>query len=204
MRRPARVPRPNLIERRTSRLLRQPPSVRSAAGVIVTATAVVVVVGGILIRFLDHEEYSNIWVGMWWALQTVTTVGYGDVTPKHTSGRIVAAFVMLEGIAFLTIIIAAITSTFVARAAEEREAEEEAVGETADQRIESQLHDLALRMAHVEAMLSSQTNRKHPRPRWLWSVPRPTREEATRSSHPLDTKTQPNTSGRKGGHRRSG
>jgi voltage-gated potassium channel len=44
----------------------------------------VVIVGGILMRVLDHDEYSNIWVGMWWALQTVTTVGYGDVTPQHT------------------------------------------------------------------------------------------------------------------------
>ena len=109
-----RVPRPNLIERRMSRFLREPPSVRTAAGVIVTATAVVVVGGGVAMWLLDHDEYPNIWVGMWWALQTVTTVGYGDVTPRHTSGRIVASFVMLEGIAFLTIIIAAITSTFVA------------------------------------------------------------------------------------------
>ena len=167
LRRHPRVPRPNLIERRTSRFLRQPPSVRTAAGVIVTAT-VVVVGGGILMRLLDHQEYSNIWVGMWWALQTVTTVGYGDATPKHTSGRTVAAFVMLEGIAFLTITIAAITSTFVARAAEEREAVEEAEGETAEQRIEAQLDDLAARLAHVETMLSSQVNRKHSRLRWLW------------------------------------
>ena len=68
---------------------------------------------------------------MWWALQTVTTVGYGDVTPSRFSGRIIAAFVMLEGIAFLTIVIAAITSTFVARAAEEREIRE-AADEAAD------------------------------------------------------------------------
>jgi hypothetical protein len=92
-----RVARPNLIERRMSRFLREPPSVRTAAGVIVTATAVVVVVGGVLMRVFDHDEYSNVWVGMWWALQTVTTVGYGDVTPKNPSGRIIAAFVMLEG-----------------------------------------------------------------------------------------------------------
>jgi voltage-gated potassium channel len=110
-----RVARPNLIERRMSRFLREPPSVRTAASVIVVATAIVVVGGGVAMRLLDHDEYPNVWVGMWWALQTVTTVGYGDVTPRHTSGRIVGAFVMLEGIAFLTIIIAAITSTFVAR-----------------------------------------------------------------------------------------
>jgi voltage-gated potassium channel len=136
-----------------SRFLREPPSVRVAASVIVTATAVVVVVGGVLMRFLDHDEYSNIWVGMWWALQTVTTVGYGDVTPKHTSGRIVATFVMLEGIAFLTIIIAAITSTFVARAAEERETAED---ET-ERRLEAKLDDLAADVKRLEALLSNQT-----------------------------------------------
>ena len=58
-------------------------------------------------------------MGMWWAIQTVTTVGYGDVTPKAVAGRIVGTFVMLEGIAFLAIITAAITSTFVARAGRE-------------------------------------------------------------------------------------
>jgi voltage-gated potassium channel len=137
-----------------SRFLREPPSVRVAASVIVTATAVVVIVGGVLMRFLDHDEYSNIWVGMWWALQTVTTVGYGDVTPKHTSGRIVAAFVMLEGIAFLTIIIAAITSTFVARAAEERDFAED---ET-DRRLEGKLDDLAADVKRLEALLSDQTS----------------------------------------------
>jgi voltage-gated potassium channel len=139
-------------------LLREPPSVRMAAGVIVTATALVVVGGGVLIRVLDHDEYSNVWVGMWWALQTVTTVGYGDVTPRQTSGRLVAAFVMLEGIAFLTIIIAAITSTFVAQAEAEREDQEAAEDETTEQRIEAKLDDLTVRLDRLEAMLSRQSS----------------------------------------------
>jgi voltage-gated potassium channel len=113
----------NPIERRMSKFLREPPSVRMAASVIVTAMTVVIVGGGVLIRLLDHSEYPSIWVGMWWALQTVTTVGYGDVTPKHVSGRLVGAVVMLEGIAFIAIITAAITSTFVARAQREQVAE---------------------------------------------------------------------------------
>jgi voltage-gated potassium channel len=104
-----------------SRFLREPPSVRIAASVIVTATLLITVVGGALMRLLDGEEYPSIGVGMWWALQTVTTIGYGDVTPEEPAGRIVAAFVMLEGVALLTITIAVITSTFVARAARERE-----------------------------------------------------------------------------------
>jgi voltage-gated potassium channel len=153
----ARVKRPNLIERRMSRFLREPPSVRTAVSVIVTATAIVVVGGGVLMRLLDHEEYSNVWVGMWWALQTVTTVGYGDVTPKHASGRIVATFVMLEGIAFLTITIAAITSTFVARAAAEHEAAEAEGEEQAEAQIEAALDDLRARLDRVEALLSHLT-----------------------------------------------
>ena len=90
---------------------------------------------------------------MWWALQTVTTIGYGDVTPKEPAGRIVAAFVMLEGVALLTITIAVITSTFVARAAREREDAEAADDEQAEVRIEAKLDDLAARLERLETML---------------------------------------------------
>jgi voltage-gated potassium channel Kch len=121
--------RPGLIERRIERLMREAPSVRLAAGAIVTATAVVVVGAAALITVVDHDEYSSFGLGIWWALQTVTTVGYGDVTPKHVGGRLVGAAVMLEGIAFIAIVTAVITSTFVARATRgyaARQAEEEA------------------------------------------------------------------------------
>jgi len=145
-----KAPRANLIERRMSKFLREPPSVRIAASVIVTATALVVIGSGILMRVLDHKEYSNVWVGMWWALQTVTTVGYGDVTPKETIGRVVAAFVMLEGIAFLAIITAAITSTFVARAAREQQTDEVAL----ETRLETRFDELDGRFDRLESMLS--------------------------------------------------
>jgi voltage-gated potassium channel len=150
--------RPNLIERRMSRVLREPPSVKSAAGVIVTATAVVVVVGGVLMRVLDHSEYASVWVGMWWALQTVTTVGYGDVTPRNPSGRIVAVFVMLEGIAFLTIIIAAITSTFIARAQHERDVVQDADEDEAERRIEARLDRLEQRLEQLDALVRRAIN----------------------------------------------
>ena len=154
-----KAPRPNLVERRMSKFLREPPSMRIAASVIVTATTLVVVGGGILMRVLDHREYPTIWVGMWWALQTVTTVGYGDVTPKDKIGRLIASAVMLEGIAFLAIITAAITSTFVARAARERDLAEgidEAAFET---RIEGRLDELNGRFDQLESMLREQGRR---------------------------------------------
>ena len=149
----ATVSRPNPIERRMARFLREPVSVRNAASVIVVATLVVVVASGVAIRILDHHEYSSVWVGMWWALQTVTTVGYGDVTPKNPTGRFVGAFVMLEGIAFLAIVTAAITSTFVARAQAQRDAEAHAEEELAEDRLDSRLDDLSGRMGRVEGLL---------------------------------------------------
>jgi voltage-gated potassium channel len=131
----------NIFERRMSKFLREPPSVRLAANVIVTATVMIVVLGGVLMRVFDHKEYSSVWQGMWLAIQTVTTVGYGDVAPKLAVGRIVASVVMLWGIAFLAIITAAITSVFVARAQQERElaaqAEESDARDTADERFDS-------------------------------------------------------------------
>ena len=147
----------NVVERRMTRFLKEPPSVRTAAGVIVTATTVVVIGGGVLIRLLDHGEYSDIWVGMWWALQTVTTVGYGDVTPKNPSGRIIAAFVMLQGIAVLAITTAAITSTFVARATKEREKARAADEDDAEVRMEARLVSIDQRLDRVEKMLSNRS-----------------------------------------------
>jgi voltage-gated potassium channel len=112
----------NLIERRINRFMHEPPSVRNAAGVIVVATTLIVVAAGVLISVIDNEEYPTIGLGLWWALQTVTTVGYGDVAPAQLGGRLIAAVVMLEGIAFIAIVTAVITSTFVARATREFEA----------------------------------------------------------------------------------
>jgi voltage-gated potassium channel len=144
-----------LVERRMTRFLSEPPSVRTAAGVIVGATTVAVVGGGVLIRLLDHGEYSNVWVGMWWALQTVTTVGYGDVTPENASGRLVAILVMLWGIAFLAVTTAAVTSTFVARAAKERERAQAAEEDDAEVRIEARLVSIDQRLDRLEKMLIS-------------------------------------------------
>ena len=144
--------RVNLIERQFAKFLSKPPTVRGAARIIVVATATVVVLGGVLMRLVDHKEYDNVWIGMWWAIQTVTTVGYGDATPSAVSGRIIAAFVMLEGIAFLAIVTAAITSTFVARATKEfRTGRDDEMTEL--HRIEKRFDELDRKLDRLETAL---------------------------------------------------
>ena len=142
-----------LIERRMAKFLAGPVTVRSAAGVIVSSTIAIVVVSGVLMRLLDHREYPNIFLGMWWAMQTVTTVGYGDVTPKNVGGRLVAALVMLEGIALVAIVTAAVTSTFVERAAHRRDAAEAEEQHEEEEREQARYDELVQRLDRLEAML---------------------------------------------------
>ena len=103
---------------------------------------------------------------MWWALQTVTTVGYGDVIPQTVIGRLVGAAVMLESIAFISIITAAITSTFVSRARRERLARkgpDAAQPEDADlAEVSRRLHDIASRLDRIEGALAARTDHAAP------------------------------------------
>jgi voltage-gated potassium channel len=84
------------------------------AGLWIAAVSVVVTIAsGFIMWLVDREDFPNIGLGLWWAVQTVTTVGYGDVTPTTPAGRGIATIVMLTGIAFVTVVTAAITAVFV-------------------------------------------------------------------------------------------
>jgi voltage-gated potassium channel len=141
----------NIVERRVSRFMNAPPTVRGAVSTIVVATLTVVVIGGVLMRVFDHKEYANVWLGMWWAVQTVTTVGYGDVTPEAVFGRLVATVVMLQGVAFIAITTAAITSSFVARATRDRASARDEEELTELGQIEAKLAELHRKLDRLEA-----------------------------------------------------
>ena len=83
-------------------------SLRIAA--ILTLTAVVI--GGAA-EYAAETEFETLWDGVWWAVVTVTTVGYGDLTPHTVGGRVVGIALMFVGISFLSLLTAAIASRFV-------------------------------------------------------------------------------------------
>jgi voltage-gated potassium channel len=76
-------------------------------------TIFLVVVAGAAEAAFDASEFPTIWDGIWWAVVTVTTVGYGDLYPRDVEGRIIGIIVMLAGIGFLSVLTATIASRFV-------------------------------------------------------------------------------------------
>jgi voltage-gated potassium channel len=101
-----------------------PASVRTAMRVIVVATIATTLAGAVLVWLFDSKDFGSFGEAIWWSLQTVTTVGYGDVTPRNAVGRVVGAIVLLYAVAFLSILTAAITTSFVEKA-RRRQAEHE-------------------------------------------------------------------------------
>ncbi len=127
-------------------LLRESFTARRAAGIIAGFTVLITVAGGILERVIDHREFPTIGRGLWFALQTVTTVGYGDVTPRQPDGRFIGAVVMLTGIGFLAVITASVTASLV-ESSRRRYAAQSDLDET------RRLEDLNERLARIEAAL---------------------------------------------------
>ena len=127
-------------------VLRKELTPARAGWAIAVATLGITIVCGVVIRILDPADFSSIWLGFWWAVQTVTTVGYGDVVPKQVSGRIVAAILMLAGIGFLSVVTAVITAAFL-------ETVRRRMGDPGHAEVIAKLEELSDRLESVETTL---------------------------------------------------
>jgi len=98
--------------------------------------------------FAETEHHST-WTGVYWAISTMTTVGYGDVNPETQAGRAIAVAVMLVGIGFLTLVIGAIAQRFMAAEVEEIEEEE---GAKELESVEEALHEIREVMSRLQRL----------------------------------------------------
>jgi voltage-gated potassium channel len=123
------------------------------AGVLALLT---VLGGGAAFAAAEGKGVST-WDGVWWAVTTMTTVGYGDLSPETDLGRIVAIVVMLVGIGMLTLVIGAVSQRFIAAeveqevAAAERGVEEEV--DAARDELLSEIRAIGERLRQVEARI---------------------------------------------------
>jgi voltage-gated potassium channel Kch len=82
---------------------------------LVGAIAATALASALVMRIVDSKEYPTIGRALWWSAQTVTTVGYGDVTPTSPWGRLVATVLMIMGFAFLSLLTGTVASLLVAQ-----------------------------------------------------------------------------------------
>jgi voltage-gated potassium channel len=101
----------SLIERRARRIA----NARSVTVGLALTFVVLAVVGAVVIRILDEHDSPSFGLAVWWALQTVTTVGYGDVVPTTDAGRLVGGVELVLGVSFVAFLTAGVTSTVVQR-----------------------------------------------------------------------------------------
>ncbi|GGM69225.1 ion transporter [Longimycelium tulufanense] len=99
---------------------RVPSNLRTNVGVYVTGATALVGVSASLAALDAERGHAGATIttfpdALWWTLATITTVGYGDTYPVTWQGRLVAAGLMLAGIALLGVITGSIASWFVER-----------------------------------------------------------------------------------------
>jgi voltage-gated potassium channel len=114
-----------------------------AVGSIVGVAIVLVLVAGLLARIVEPETFTSLGLAYWWAVVTVTTVGYGDVVPESPGGRVVGAMLMLTGLSLIPTLTSVIVSVLLAK---RRRYEQE--------RIERLETEQAVVLARIEARLA--------------------------------------------------
>ena len=142
--RPSRRPAP--LHRASNRFLGNPSSARNAVILIIAADVAAVFLGALVIWLVDRGEFEQFGTAFWYILQTVTTVGYGDVTPTEQVGRLIGGIVMLLAIASLSILTASITSSFIDARQAVRRVDEDSAEDARWSHLEGRLDEVIRRL----------------------------------------------------------
>lgn len=150
--------RDSLIERRVRRIV----NARSVTVGLALTFVGLALVGAIVIRVADEDNFPSFGLAVWWALQTITTVGYGDVVPTTTAGRIVGGIEMVLGISFIAFLTAGVTSAVIQRGDAQTQEDERAQQQRHTQTIvdgitetKNAITELEKRLDRIDSKLAS-------------------------------------------------
>jgi voltage-gated potassium channel Kch len=101
--------------------------------------AVTAVLTGFVSTLIDRRDFPTFGDGIWWAIVTLGTVGYGDIVPHTAWGRVLGSIVIVFGVTFISLLFATVTSYLVASDQEEGTTEA--------------LQEISSRLAAIEAEL---------------------------------------------------
>lgn len=138
-----------LIRRRVSRAVAR----RRVFPFLAGAITLLALGSGILARLLDHEDFHTFGDGVWWAIVTLGTVGYGDIVPHTGWGRFLGAIVIVCGVTFISLLTAIVTSLFVAGDQAEAMLRAGGAAGQVESETDAALHRIEQQLAAIEARL---------------------------------------------------
>ncbi len=134
------------LEDRLQRRIEKLTIIRAVRMVAVIALSLAVIAA--IVEWAVDPGIGSFRDSLWWAIVTVTTVGYGDVVPTSTAGRIVGSVLMLAGVSAIPIATSLVVSVFISRLQAQQHAQD------ADER-----QDLIDRLDRIEQALLSRDAR---------------------------------------------
>jgi voltage-gated potassium channel len=113
---------------------------------------------GVVVWLIDRKDFHTLGDGLWWALVTLATVGYGDIVPHSAWGRVVGSVVIVMGVTFLSILTATVTSYMVSADQDVRTAEAHSLGAAGDEDTRALLEEVLSRLESIEEKLDSRSD----------------------------------------------
>ena len=120
---------------------------------LAATTAGLAVLVGFVATLTDRKDFPTLGAGVWWAIVTLGTVGYGDIVPTTTWGRVLGGIVIVIGVTFLSFLTATVTSYFVSAEQEVEQARELEFRAASEAQLREVLGQLEARLASIESML---------------------------------------------------
>jgi voltage-gated potassium channel len=114
-----------------------------AVATVISVAFVLVMIAGALERLVEPEVFTSLGLAYWWAVVTVTTVGYGDVVPESTIGRLVGTGLMLTGLGIIPTLTSVVVATLVGKRTRAQQ-----------EQLDQQAKDHAAALERIEAHLA--------------------------------------------------
>jgi voltage-gated potassium channel len=112
---------------------------------------------GFIVTLVDKKDFPTFGDGVWWAIVTLGTVGYGDIVPHTAWGRVVGSLVIVFGVTFIAFLTATVTSAFVSSSEQEERQREREREEEIEEETRALLRELKTQLSAIEAKLDSRS-----------------------------------------------
>lgn len=126
---------------------------RHVFGWLAGATALLALATGFLVTIIAPKDFETFGDGLWWAVVTLGTVGYGDIVPTTSWGRMVGSVVIVVGITFISFLTATVTSLFVSADQQELTGKSEERHAASEEETRASLKLLLARLEAIEEKL---------------------------------------------------